>query len=149
MKRLAGRASSSIRKFPRITQVFELSDKITTSVGTKDIKLQKKMAQDVNKYTSLGLLPSDEPDQAEMDALQRQRGKGPTELAEYKRTEAAIILNWAYKFEGGMSRLKNELDALKIKNAAGKRVNEAGQKAVMGNVSATDVSKHELSDASV
>ncbi|TVY62092.1 hypothetical protein Focb16_v013077 [Fusarium oxysporum f. sp. cubense] len=149
------RNRSPIREFPRVDQVYKSCHKIMASVGARDIVLQSYVYDNKGDYEKLGLGPKDRPDRKEMENLKEKfsrivlpevdnvkketRARALERLR--KRREGLESLNWAYSWYRGSSSLINELAVLKIDNAVGKRLDEANQKSVMGNVSATEIGR--------
>ncbi|KAF4463143.1 hypothetical protein FALBO_10045 [Fusarium albosuccineum] len=110
--------------------------------GTEiSIEKDKAMEEEVpNKpFYQLGLKPTDNPTDQDLSLLPARRGKAPTDEQNRKREESAYELNWCYNRYEGMTDLEVDLDWRKMDNASGKRGGEAGQQAVMGNVSASDI----------
>ncbi|KAI1035034.1 hypothetical protein LB503_011731 [Fusarium chuoi] len=132
--------------------MYPIADKLMSNVGNKDIVVQS-FAYTTGDYKKLGLKIEDKPVE-EMQRLRdeaskilspelanlKERVRETAELRMKKRQGGVVALNWAYAWQGGRSWLMNDLDVRKINNAAGKRPEELNQKAIMGNISATDVS---------
>ncbi|KAJ3548802.1 hypothetical protein NM208_g826 [Fusarium decemcellulare] len=173
MQGLSKKGISPVRKFPRIKEVFDFSEKILVNVGAKDMRLQRKLGDQVTEvpkneisieeekpegteisiekdkameeevpnrpFYELGLKRTDNPTDEDLSLLPARRGKAPTDEQNKKREESAYALNWCYNRYEGMTDLEVDLDWRKMDNASGKRGGEAGQQAVMGNVSASDI----------
>ncbi|KAG7412642.1 hypothetical protein Forpe1208_v009445 [Fusarium oxysporum f. sp. rapae] len=137
---------SPIRPFPRITKgLYDLSEKIMLKVGYGDIALQSSINEELGKSSSieeedLGNFAKQYPTYVPRKKL-TAKAKAQAKEKMDKREKGVSALNKAYELGGGTSYLWNGLDADKIERAAGKRPDEAGQKEIMGGVSATEIGR--------
>ncbi|KNA98455.1 hypothetical protein FOXG_18410 [Fusarium oxysporum f. sp. lycopersici 4287] len=135
---------SSIRPFPRITEaLFVLSDKILVKVGRSDIAVQASINKKLGR--------SDSAEKEDLESFKKShpiymprkkltaKAKELEELKMEKRERGLDALTKVYELGRGTAYLSNDLDVDKIQRAAGKRPDEAGQKEIMGGVSATEI----------
>ncbi|KAM5374522.1 hypothetical protein ACJA88_007987 [Fusarium oxysporum] len=134
----------SIRPFPRITEaLFVLSDKILVKVGRSDIAVQASINKKLGR--------SDSAEKEDLESFKKShpiyvprkkltaKAKELEELKMEKRERGLDALTKVYELGRGTAYLSNDLDVDKIQRAAGKRPDEAGQKEIMGGVSATEI----------
>jgi hypothetical protein len=141
------KTGSPIRPLPRINKkLYDLCNGIMLKVGGADIDLQASIAKEKGKSHD-----------SEDEDLKNLKGKFPkkvprpltklnakarvqAEKKREKRKKSFKALKKVYQVGCGTAFLWNDLDVEKIQRAAGKRPDEAGQKEIMGDVSATEVS---------
>ncbi len=122
--------ASPIRTFARKGTAFvEKLDDLMTTNGNRDLHVQQTVIEEETDGLFTGNLGDDQP-----------QGTGQRPKAKGLRKDALGVLQYAVKKHGVTTWLEIPLDVDKISAASGKRRGQASQKAVMGNVSATEVS---------
>jgi hypothetical protein len=129
-------SASSVRKFIPLTKdSFILMDRLLDTAGKRDFKMQTQLSD--NDLVAYGINPSQrKDDESEAKAF----GRKLKVALNAKRKLGMKDLSKCYYFEKGTAFIDVLLDNLKMSAASGKRSGEPSQKAVMSNVSATDVS---------
>jgi hypothetical protein len=138
MQSLEDEGQTSVRKFmPLTVATHKVMNDLLITVGTRDCNIQDQLSSD--KKIGLGL----NPDQVKENLTAGQKSKKNVEVPQKaleKRHLSFQALQKGYYFNHGWTTIDVRLDKRKIEAASGKRPGEQSQKAVMGNVSATDVS---------
>ena len=122
--------ASPIRTFARKGTAFvqKLNDLMMTN-GNRDLHVQQTVREEETDGLFTGNLGDDQP-----------QGRRPRPKTVGERKDALGVLQYAVEKQGITTWLEIPLDVDKILAASGKRRGQASQKAVMGNVSATEVS---------
>lgn len=143
------KTGSPIRPIPRVNQkLYDLCNGIMLKVGGADIALQASMKKESGK--------SHDSEDEDLKSLEEKypkkvprsfnnlkaKARALAEKKREKRKKSVKALSKVYEVGCGTAILWNDLDVDKIQRAAGKRPDEAGQKEIMGGVSATEVSCH-------
>ncbi|KAF5700156.1 hypothetical protein FMUND_14461 [Fusarium mundagurra] len=143
------KTGSLIRPFPRINQkLYDLCKGVMLKVGSADIALQASMKKESGKShdsedEDLKILKEKDPKKVPRLARPftnlKAKARAQAEKKREKRKKSVKALNKVYEVGFGTALLWNDLDVDKIQRAAGKRPDEAGQKEIMGGVSATEI----------
>ncbi|KAF5560738.1 hypothetical protein FPHYL_6524 [Fusarium phyllophilum] len=143
------KTGSPIRPFPRINQkLYDLCNGVMLKVGSADIALQASMKKESGKShdsedEDLKILKEKDPKKVPRLARPftnlKAKARAQAEKKREKRKKSVKALNKVYEVGFGTALLWNDLDVDKIQRAAGKRPDEAGQKEIMGGVSATEI----------
>ncbi|CCT70567.1 uncharacterized protein FFUJ_06549 [Fusarium fujikuroi IMI 58289] len=140
------KTGSPIRPFPRVNQkLYDLCNGIMLKVGGADIALQASMKKESGK--------SHDSEDEDLESLKEKypkkvprpfnnlkaKARALAEKKREKRKKSVKALSKVYEVGCGTAILWNDLDVDNIQRAAGKRPDEAGQKEIMGGVSATEI----------
>ncbi|CZR42731.1 uncharacterized protein FPRO_10034 [Fusarium proliferatum ET1] len=140
------KTGSPIRPIPRVNQkLYDLCNGIMLKVGGADIALQASMKKESGK--------SHDSEDEDLKSLKEKypkkvprpfnnlkaKARALAEKKREKRKKSVKALSKVYEVGCGTAILWNDLDVDKIQRAAGKRPDEAGQKEIMGGVSATEI----------
>jgi hypothetical protein len=128
--------TASVRRFIPITDpIIGLLDKAMFAIGDSDKEAQAKLRSEhlAKLKRSASFYELDE------DERPKKKNRAKSEKKMDKQVQGLVSMKINGHFSNGTTEIGILLDPRKMEAAVGKRPGEASQKAVMGNVSATEV----------